>query len=125
MGLTKYIFWSVLYKNDCIALTEDLSRYAQGETFWKALLNLYETLQEYAPSRMNEESDFNARLKMYYETGINKIEIFVKKEGKRFAVRCSNSRSYIEAENEHAALFKYIEVRAKTSDVNTGDPNKI
>lgn len=123
--MTKYIFWSVLHKNDCIALTEDLSRYAQGETFWKALLNLCETLQECAPSGTNEESDFNARLKMYYETGVNKIEIFVEKEGKRFSVRCSNSRSFIDVETEQVALFKYVEVRAKTSDVNTGDPNKI
>ena len=123
--MIKYIFWSVLHKNACIALTEDLSRYAQGETFWKALLNLCETLQECAPSGSNEESDFNARLKMYYETGINKVEIFVEKEEKCFAVRCSNSRSFIDTKNEQDALFKYVEVRAKTSDVNTGDPNKI
>ncbi len=115
----------MLHKNACIALTEDLSRYAQGETFWKAMLNLCETLQECAPSRTNEESDFNARLKMYYETGVNKIEIFVEKEAKRFAVRSANSRSFIDAENEQDALLKYVEVRAKTSDVNTGDLNKI
>jgi hypothetical protein len=123
--LTKYIFWSVLHKNVCIALTEDLSRYAQGETFWKAMLNLCEALQKCTPSRTNEESDFNARLKMYYETGVNKIEIFVEKEAKRFTVRCSNSRSSVDAKNEQDALFKYVEVRAKTSDVNAGDPNKI
>jgi len=123
--LTKYIFWSVLHKNASIALTEDLSRYAQGETFWKALLNLSETLQECVPSGTNEESDFNARLKMYYETGINKIEIFVEKEGKRYVVRCSNSRSFIDADDEQDALFKYVEVKAKTSSVNTGDSNKI
>lgn len=123
--MTKYIFWSVLHKNASIALTEDLSRYAQGETFWKALLNLSETLQECVPSGTNEESDFNARLKMYYETGINKIEIFVEKEGKRYVVRCSNSRSFIDADDEQDALFKYVEVKAKTSSVNTGDSNKI
>ena len=123
--MTKYIFWSVLHKNASIALTEDLSRYAQGETFWKALLNLSETLQECVPSGTNEESDFNARLKMYYETGINKIEIFVEKEGKRFAVRCTNSRSFIDADDEQDALFKYVEVKAKTSSVNTGNSNKI
>lgn len=123
--MTKYIFWNVLHKNACIALTEDLSRYAQGETFWKAMLNLCETLQECVSSGTNEESDFNGRLKMYYETGVNKVEIFVEEEGKRFAVRCSNSRSFIDAENEQVALFKYVEVRAKTSPVNTGNPDKI
>ena len=123
--MTKYIFWSVLHKNASIALTEDLSRYAQGETFWKAMLNLCETLQECVPSETIEESDFNARLKMYYETGINKIEIFMEKEGKRFAVQCANSRSSIGADDEQEALLKYVELKAKSSNVNKGDPTKI
>jgi len=115
----------VLHKNASIALTEDLSRYAQGETFWKAMLNLCETLQECVPSETIEESDFNARLKMYYETGINKIEIFMEKEGKRFAVQCANSRSSIGADDEQEALLKYVELKAKSSNVNKGDPTKI
>ena len=123
--MKKYIFWSVLHNNKNIALTEDLSKYAQGETFWKAVLSLCETLQEFVPSGTTEESDFNARLKMYYETGVNKVEIFVEQESKRYAVRCANSRSFIDAGDEQDALFKYVEVRAKTSSVNTGDPNKI
>ncbi len=123
--MTKYIFWSVLHNNKNIALTEDLSKYAQGETFWKAVLSLCETLREFVPSETTEESDFNARLKMYYETGVNKVEIFVEQESKRYAVRCANSRSFIDASDEQDALFKYVEVRAKTSSVNTGDPNKI
>lgn len=123
--MTKHIFWSVIHKNTNIALTEDLSRYAQGETFWKALLSLCETQKEHMPSGTADETDLNARLKMYYETGINKIEIFIENEGKRFAVRCANSRSFIEAGDEQDALVKYVEVRAKTSSVNTGDPTKI
>ena len=123
--MAKYIFWSVLHKNASIALTEDLSKHAQGETFWKAMLNLCETLQECVPSRITAESDFNTRLKMYYETGINKIEIFLEKEGKRFAVRCTNSRSFIDADDEQEALLKYVELKAKSSNVNTGDPTKI
>jgi hypothetical protein len=120
--LKKYIFWSVLHNNKNIALTEDLSKYAQGETFWKAVLSLCETLQECIPSSTMEESDFNARLKMYYETGVNKVEIFVEQENKRYAVRCANSRSFFDANDEQDALFKYVGVRAKTSSVNTGDP---
>lgn len=119
--MTKYIFWSVLHSNKNIALTEDLSKYAQGETFWKAVLSLCETLKEYVSSETTEESDFNARLKMYYETGINKVEIFVDKERNRYAVRCANSRSFIDAHDEREALLKYVGVRAKTSSVNTGN----
>ena len=123
--MTKYIFWSVLHNNKNIALTEDLSEYAQGETFWKAVLSLCETLKEHVASETTEESDFNARLKMYYETGINKVEIFVDKESNRYAVRCANSRSFIDANDEQEALIKYVGVRAKTSSVNTGDPHKV
>jgi len=101
------VFWSILHKNLNIALNENLSRYAQGDTFWQA------------------ESDFNARLKMYYETGINKVEIFVEKEGKRYAVKCANSSSFTDGKDEQEALMKYVEARAKTSLVNTGDPTKI
>ena len=86
------------------------------------MLSLCETLGECIPSETTEESDFNARLKMYYETGVNKVEIFVEQESKQYAVRCANSRSFIDAGDEQEALFKYIEVRAKTSAINTGDP---
>ena len=123
--MTKHIFWSVIHRNTNIALTEDLSRYGQGETFWKALLNLCETQKEHVPSGTVDETDLNSRSKMYYETGINKIEIFIENEGKRFAVRCANSRCFIEAGDEQDALVKYVEVKAKTSSVNTGDPTKI
>jgi len=121
----KYVFWSILYKNLNIALNENLSRYAQGDTFWQAMLNLCQVLQDFTPSDKIDESDFNARLKMYYETGINKIEIFVEKEGKRYAVKCANSRSLTDGMDEQEALMKYVEARAKTSLVNTGNPTKI
>ena len=118
--MKKYVFWSILHKNANIALNEDLSKYAQGDSFWKAMLALCETLKEWIPSRMIEESDINNRLKMYYETGLNKVEIFLEKDGDRYAVKCANSRSFINAATEKEALMKYVEARAKTSVVNTG-----
>ncbi len=123
--MKRFIFWSVLHKNISIALTEDLSKYAQGETFWQAMLNLCETLQDLTSSSTIEESDLNARLRMYHETGINKVEIFVGKEGNRYAVKCANSRSFLDAKDIQEALRKYVAARAKTSFVNTGDPKKI
>jgi len=120
--LKKYVFWSVLNQHTNIALTEDLSKYAQGDTFWQAMLNLSETLRECLPSEQREETDINSRLKMYSETGINKVELFVEKEENRYAVRCANSRSFVEADSERDALMKYIAARSKTSVVNTGDP---
>ena len=115
------MFWSVLKDHTNIALTEDLSKYAQGDTFWQAMLNLSETLHEWLPSKEMEETDINTRLKMYNETGINKVELFVEKEGRRYAIKCTNSRSFLEAESEQDALVKYIAARAKTSVVNTGE----
>jgi hypothetical protein len=116
----KFVFWSILHKNICIALNEDLSKYAQGETFWKAMLNLGENLKEWIPSGRTEESDINHRLKMYYETGINKVEIFIDKEGKKYAIKCSNSRSFIDAASETEAILKYVNIRAKTSVIDPG-----
>ena len=120
--MKKYVFWGVLKEHTNIALTENLSKYAQGDTFWKAMLNLSETLREWLPSEHLEETDINSRLKMYNETGINKVELFVDHEGNRYAVRCTNSRSFVEADSEEDALIKYIAARAKTSVVNTGEP---
>jgi hypothetical protein len=116
----KFVFWSILHKNICIALNEDLSKYAQGETFWKAMLNLGENLKDWIASGTTEESNINHRLKMYYETGINKVEILIDKEGKKYAVKCSNSRSFIEAATETEALLKYVSTRAKTSVIDPG-----
>lgn len=118
--LKKYVFWSVLNQHTNIALTEDLSKYAQGDTFWQAMQNLSETLHDWLSSEQTEETDINSRLKMYHETGINKVELFVENEGKRFAVRCANSKSFVEADSERDALMKYIAARSKTSVVNTG-----
>ena len=84
------------------------------------MLALCEMLEDWTPSAVTEESDINNRLRMYYETGINKIEIFLEKEGDRYAVKCANSRSFINASTENEALMKYVETRAKTSVVNTG-----
>jgi hypothetical protein len=120
--LKKYVFWSVLNQHTNVALTEDLSKYAQGDTFWRAMLNLSETLREWVPSERPEETDINSRLKMYNETGINKVELFVEKEKDRYAVRCTNSRSFLQADSEEDALIQYIAARAKTSVVNTGEP---
>ena len=119
--MKKYVFWSVLNLHTNIALTEDLSRYAQGETFWQAMLNLGETLSEWIPSTSAEASNVNERLKMYNETGINKIELIVSKDGDRFGVLCTNSKSFFKAASEEEALMAYIEVRAKTSNINSGE----
>ena len=119
-GMKKYVFWSAIHKNKCIALNENLSKYASGETFWKAMLSLCETLKEWIPSQNTDESDVNKRLKMYYETGINMVELFVEQESRRFAVKCANSRSFLEANDEIDALMKYVETRAKTSVIDPG-----
>jgi predicted RNase H-like HicB family nuclease len=119
-GMKKFVFWGILHKNICIALNENLSKYAQGETFWKAMLNLCETLDEWVPSKGTEESDIDRRLKMYYETGINKVEIFIEEDGKRYTIKCANSRSFLEASGEHDALMKYVQTRAKTSVIDPG-----
>jgi len=118
--MKKYVFWNTIHKNNCIALNEDLSKYAKGETFWKAMLSLCETLKEWIPSQTAEESDINRRLKMYYETGINMVELFVEEDGKRYAVKCANSRSFLEAADEIDSLMKYVEIRAKTSVIDPG-----
>jgi hypothetical protein len=120
--LKKYVFWSALHLHTNIAFTEDLSKYAQGDTFWQAMQNLSETIREWSPSEKVEETDIHSRLKMYNETGINKVELFVEKEGHRYAIRCTNSKSFVEADSEQDALIKYIAARAKTSVVNTGEP---
>ncbi len=117
------MFWSVLNQHRNIALTEDLSKYAQGDTFWQAMLHLSEKLREWLPSKQAEETDIDSRLRMYNETGINKVELFLEKQGSRYAVRCANSRSFLEADSEQDALIKYIAARAKTSVVNTGGPS--
>ena len=120
--MSKYTFWGVLHKNLNIALTEDLSRYSQGETFWKAMRNLGESRGVWIPSASPEECDFSARLKLYQDTGINRVEVFVHKEGGKYSVRCANSRSLIEAPDEQEALTKYVDAMARTSVVNTGGP---
>ena len=122
--MKKYVFWSVLNLHINVALTEDLSKYAVGDTFWQAVLNLVETLPEWIPSSSAEASNVSSRLKMYQETGINKIEIIVSKDGDRFGIQCANSRSFVEAESEREAVMAYIKTRAKTSTINTGEGEK-
>jgi hypothetical protein len=119
--VSKYTFWSILQQHVNVALTEDLSHYAQGETFWQAMRNLCEMLPECPPSETPGEIDINLRLRMYQETGINRVEIFVDREADRFAVKCANSRSHIEAGSEQEALKKYVAAKAKTSVVATGE----
>jgi hypothetical protein len=123
--MTKFVFWNILYKNISIALDEPLTHYARGDTFWQAISGLLEICRGCRPSPAAEESDLPARLKMYDEIGINKIEIFVDKAGDKFAVRCANSRSLLDAATELEALQKYVAVRGKTSLVNVGDPQAL
>jgi hypothetical protein len=122
--VAKYVFWSTLNQHTNVALTEDLSHYALGSTFWQAMLVLAETLREWIPSQTDEETDINRRLKMYSETGINRIEIFISEEKERYAVRCANSLSRVDARSEQDALKKYVSARAKTSVVNTGQVSR-
>lgn len=119
--MSKFTFWSVLHQHINIAFTEDLAHYAQGATFWQAMQNLCETLAEHRPSKSEGEHDLNARLRMYHETGVNRVEIFVERDGGRFAVKCANTRSFLDAGSEAEALVKYVETKAKTSVVNTGE----
>ena len=119
--MSKYTFWNLLFQHLNIAFTEDLSHYSRGDTFWQAMQNLGETLPEFRASDMDQESDLNSRLRMYHETGINRVEIFVEQDGGRFVVRCANTRSILQAATEREALLKYVEAKAKTSVVNTGE----
>ncbi|MFC2157446.1 hypothetical protein ACFLT9_06380 [Acidobacteriota bacterium] len=119
--MKKYVFWNVLKDHTNIALTEDLSQYAQGDTFWQALRNLSETLKDWVESLSTEETDINSRMKLFRETGINKIEILVEAEKKKYSVNCANSRCVIKAPDERSAVIQYISTRAKTSVVNTGE----
>jgi len=119
--LSKYTFWSVLHQHVNVALTEDLSHYAQGETFWQAMQNLCETLPECHPSATPEEMNINLRLRMYQMTGISRVEIFVDQEDGRFTVKCANTRSHIATGSEQEALKKYVTSKAATSVVNKGE----
>jgi len=118
--MNKYVFWSLLHKNTCVALNEDLSRYARGETFWKALLNLCETMKEYVPSQNSEQSQMDQRIKMFYETGLNKVEILVEKDHNGSSIECSNSKSSVITKKEHEALMKYIRSRSEKSVIDPG-----
>jgi hypothetical protein len=118
--MNKYVFWSLLHKNTCVALNEDLSHYAQGETFWKALLNLFETLKKCEPSKNQKQSPMDQRIKMFYETGLNKVEILVNESKDCFSIKCSNSQSLIKTKNEQKAVMKYIRSRAEKSVIDPG-----
>jgi len=118
--MNKYVFWSLLHKNTCVALNEDLSHYAQGETFWKALLDLCETIKKCEPSQNKKQSPMDQRIKMFYETGLNKVEIMVEQNKNGFSIKCSNSKSSINTKNEHKALMKYIRSRAEKSVIDPG-----
>lgn len=119
--MEKYIIWGLTHKNLIVALTEDLSSFAQGETFWKAVQNLLELNKNFIPSKETEETDVSSRLNMYQNTGVNKVEILIDKEKNKYAVKCANSRSFFDAADIKEALKKYIEGRAATSVINTGD----
>jgi hypothetical protein len=133
--MKKYVFWGVIHNNWNIAFDETLSHYAQGETFWKAMKHLAADMPTFVPSPAAEETDLLHRQKMFFETGVNRVELVIEAEpvgpGKgrgeagseqspRFAVRCANSRSSFDARDEREALCKYIERRADTSRINTG-----
>lgn len=113
--MKKFVFWSTRHAGKDIVLTEDLGRYAQGKTAWEALFFLAETLKTWQPATDTTESDFNQRLKMYQETGLNKIEIFLEYLDGKYAVRSTGVRSAIKADSEQHALLKYLELMAANS----------
>jgi hypothetical protein len=119
--MNKYVFWGVIHNNWNIAFDETLSHYAQGETFWKAMKRLVAEIPELKPSPTADETDLLHRQKMFFETGVNRVEILIEVQGPKFAVTCANSKSLFEARDEREALCMYIERRADTSRVNNGE----
>jgi len=117
----KFVFWSIVHQRRNIALTEDLARYARGETFWQAMAELDRISPEFSPAAAPEETPLGERLRMYHDTGLNKVEIMVVPDGERFALQCANSRSRIAADSARDALRRYIAHRAETTVVNRGE----
>lgn len=113
--MTKYVFWSLRHDGASIALTENLHRYAQGKTAWQALQHLCETLEHWSAAADNTETPFQARLKMFQETGIHKIEVFVDHHGSQYQISSAGVRSTILAESEREALLKYLDIMAANS----------
>lgn len=119
--MSKFVFWGIPFKNRIVAFNQDLSRYALGETFWQAMGELCRSGTAWAPDTAEDESALPERLRMYHETGVHKVEIFVEEDDRRWSVRCANSRSFVPAASRDEALVKYVETRALTSRVNTGE----
>ena len=119
--MKRFVFWGTTHNNWNIAFCENLQHYAQGETFWKAMKNLSDATPEFPSSSGEEETDITRRQKMFYETGVNKVEVFVEPDGNKFALKCANSRSLFDAKDEEEAPRKYIAQRADTSKVNSGE----
>lgn len=113
--MTKYLFWSVRHDGASIVLTENLHRYARGKTAWQALQHLCETLQHWSAAADAAETSFQARLKMFQETGIHKIEIFITRSGSHYQISSAGVRSTIQAESEREALLKYLDIMAVNS----------
>ena len=121
--MKKYIFWGVLKQHANVAFNENLSRSATGATFWQAMQTLCGAMQEWRPAANVSETDLSTRLKMFHETGVQKVELFIESVGDRYAVRLANMRSLIEAGSEQEALLKFVDIKAQTSVINTGgDP---
>ena len=119
--MKKYVFWGMTQQNHHIAFNEDLSHYARGDTFWRAVKSLCDTMPPPVASTTSDETDIGRRLLMFQETGVNKVEVFVEADGDGFAVRCANSRSRLEAGDVVDALLIYVDRRAETARVNTGE----
>ena len=98
-----------------------MERIQEALTLLKFIESAGITINELAEYKAGYMKDIKARLKMYYETGINKIEILIDKEHDRYAVSCSNTKSFIRASSEQEALMKYVDAKAESSRVNTGD----
>ena len=116
----RYSFFGLVFRNQHIVFNGDLSKYGQGETFWRSLQNLADALKAFSADTAAEETPMDRRIRMFQETGINRIEIFVEKRPDGFWVRCTNSSFRVKAADEIAALREYIDKRAQTSRVNDG-----
>jgi len=117
----RYLFWGVQHGRRTIALLEDLTAWAEGETFWQALGHLSKSQSVFTPSAEGEETGAAKRYRLFQETGIQQVEIFVCLNQGVYEVSCANSRSRLSTADGEGALREYIRIRAETSTVNRGD----
>lgn len=113
--MKKLLFWATRHERKNIAFTGDLAKYAPGDSLWQAILNLCEIHGLPAAVEDSQESDMDFRLKMFRETGVLKVEVFIEERAGKFAIRYSNTASIIDEKDEKLAVFKYLDIMARNS----------